>query len=298
MKGIRPLEYTVPPEWDGRSIENVLRSELNFSRTRIRALKRDARVLQNGLPVPLWGRLVAGDHLLVEIPGVEQEIIGEPLPLTIVHEDDDLVVVNKPAGLVVHPSKGHPLGTLANALVYHWDVRQNNAGFHPVHRLDRWTSGLILIAKSPWAHQQLDRQLQSRRLVRDYLALTTGALEKESGVIAASITLAEDGHHREAGAHGQMAVTRFRTVFRWANATLVLCRLKTGRTHQIRVHFRHIGHALIGDGFYGGDETIFSRPALHACKIRFIHPRHGRRMHFTAPLPEDISQLITTLNED
>lgn len=292
MDGIPPLEIIALPEWDGRSIEGILRSEFHFSRSRIRRLKRDAQVYRNGLVVPLWERLHTGDKLLVEIPMVEQAIPGDPLPLNIVYEDDDVVVINKPAGLVVHPSKGHTRGTLANALIHHWETQQKIAGFHPVHRLDRWTSGLIVIAKSPWAHQQLDRQLQTRRLVRDYLAVITGRLKSHSGVIEANISLAEDGHHREAGVLGQTAATRFRIVHRWHDATMVLCRLKTGRTHQIRVHFSHIGHPLLGDTFYQGHDELFSRPALHACKIRFIHPRHGMLMRFTSPIPSDICTLI------
>lgn len=288
---IPPLELSIPPEWEGRSIEAVLRSELHFSRSRIRRLKRDAQVLRNGSPTPLWERLRSGDMLHVEIPMVEQAIPGDPIPLKIIFEDDDLVVIDKPAGLVVHPSKGHPRETLANALIYHWTTHQIAAGFHPVHRLDRWTSGLILIAKSPWAHQQLDRQLQSRRLVREYLAVVSGKLPSPSGVIEAPIALAEDGHHRTTGLSGQRAATRFRAIRRWQDVTWVLCRLKTGRTHQIRVHFSHIGHPLIGDSFYGGADTQLHRPALHSYRLRFLHPRHGNLLRFAAPLPEDIAAL-------
>ena len=291
MRNYPPLQVIIHDKWDGRSVHSILQSEFMFSRSRIRGLKKGEYVKRNGTPIPLWERVYSGDNLTIEIPLIHQDITGDDLPLKIIYEDDDLIVINKQVGMVVHPSKGHPRFTLANALRYYWDCHGAAAGFHPVHRLDRWTSGLIVVAKSPWAHQQLDRALQKQLLVREYLAISEGELQNDSGVISAPIMLTEDTYHRGVGLNGQSAVTRFRVVERYADATLIFCRLSTGRTHQIRVHMSHIGHPLVGDEFYGGDNRM-DRPALHACRIRLPHPRNGQILRLNSPLPDDMKSYL------
>lgn len=292
MSTYPPILFTTPAKWDGRSIQSILRSEMDFSRTAIRRLKRGPHVLKNGVPAALWEPVRTGDQIEIPVTPGEQNLPGDDLPLDICYEDADLVVVNKASGMVVHPTKGHIRGTLANALVYHWISRGENAGFHPVHRLDRWTSGLLVIAKSPWAHQQLDLALQDRRLVREYLAIVSGRLAKDSGVISAPIHLMEDLHHRGVAVEGQPARTRYRTLQRWDDASLVFCQLATGRTHQIRVHMTHIGHPLLGDVFYGNEDPSIDRPALHACRLRFPHPRTREVLSFDRPVPEDMQKIL------
>ncbi|HEX2953693.1 MAG TPA: RluA family pseudouridine synthase, partial [Bacillota bacterium] len=152
-----PIILTVPLEWAGRQLSGILRSTLEFSRTQIRSLKKGQLVFLNDQPVPLWHTVTEGDIIKIALPVMEQTLSGEDLPVDIIYEDADLVVVNKQPGIVVHPVRGHYSGTLANALVFLWASRNECASFHPVHRLDRWTSGLVVIAKSPWSHQQLDR---------------------------------------------------------------------------------------------------------------------------------------------
>jgi 23S rRNA pseudouridine1911/1915/1917 synthase len=287
-----PIEFTVPAPWDGRSIQSILRSELDFSRTAIRRLKRGPFVLKNHVPAALWEPVRAGDQITITIETEGPKLPGDDLPLDICYEDADLVVVNKAPGMVVHPTKGHVRGTLANALVHHWNSRGESAGFHPVHRLDRWTSGLLVIAKSPWAHQQLDIALQKHRLVREYLAIVAGRLAYDSGVITAPIRLTEDQLHRGVAREGQAARTRYRTLKRWDDASLVFCRLFTGRTHQIRVHLAYMGHPILGDVFYGNEDPRIDRPALHACRLRLPHPRTREVLSFTCPLPEDMQRAL------
>jgi 23S rRNA pseudouridine1911/1915/1917 synthase len=291
MSTYPPILLTIPPAWAGRQINGILRSDLAFSRTQLRNLKKGQLVFLNDQAVPLWQTVEPGDVLKICLPVMEQMLAGEDLPLEIIYEDADLVVVNKEPGMVVHPVRGHYSGTLANALVYHWARRHESASFHPVHRLDRWTSGLVIIAKSPWSHQQLDRALQANRLKRTYLALIADKMQPASGRIEAPIGLMADNHHRGVLPEGQPAVTHYRTVVNTPHYTLVMCRLKTGRTHQIRVHLAYEGHPLIGDGFYGGNMDRIDRPALHAWRIRLPHPRTGKRLSFTSPLPEDMKSL-------
>lgn len=292
MQPYPPLIIEISPDLNGMSIMTLLRSRMGFSRTRLRQLKKGEFVFRNGRPSALWECVVTGDTITIALPSLTQAIAGEDLPIKIVYEDADLAVIDKSPGMVVHPVRGHYGGTLANALVHHWAVRGETASFHPVHRLDRWTSGLVVIAKSPWAHQQLDRSLQSGVLERTYLALASGSLASFSGRINAPIGLTEDLHHRGVLPDGQASATRFRVIRHLTDATLVMCRLETGRTHQIRVHLAHIDHPLVGDDFYGAEPGIFSRPALHAWRIRFKHPRMGKIIRLTSPVPEDMGEWI------
>ena len=284
-----PLRIPVQVAWQGRTVESILRQEFNFSRRQIISLKKNNGIFLNDQPVLAKSRVHGGEELLVRFPvPAPQDLIAEEIALSILYEDADLLIVNKPSGMLVHPVRFHPTGTLANALAYHWQKTDATATFHPVHRLDQPTSGLLLIAKSSWAHQQLSLQLKKGKMRRLYLAVTDGIPPANSGIITAPIKRAPTGIKRIIAADGQTAATRYRLLTRSDRAALLLVKLITGRTHQIRVHLAHLGTALWGDPLYGRADGSFSRPALHAAILSFFHPRHHNRLKFRAPLPPDL----------
>ncbi|HOP73794.1 MAG TPA: RluA family pseudouridine synthase [Bacillota bacterium] len=286
----------IPAEWSGMTLHSFLRQYLNLSRTGIRSLKRHNAIQVNGHIVTVRYLLQTGDILVIAFPETPpQPFAGENIPLDIVYEDSDLIVINKPAGMVVHPTMKHRSGTLANALRYHWETRGENAGFHPVHRLDRLTSGLILIAKNAWAHQQLDLQIESNQIHRLYLAICEGEIPKTSGRIDAPILSLAETPKRQISALGKPSITRFRSLIRSSEASLLAVKIFTGRTHQIRVHLSHTGHPLWGDTLYDSVHSEFHRPALHAALLSFIHPRTRKRLRFRADIPEDLYHLLKNL---
>jgi 23S rRNA pseudouridine1911/1915/1917 synthase len=291
------LTLTIPAEWRGKTVEAFLRGPVGLSRTRIRALKKYDAIFLNEHPVRVNNLLSGGEQLRVRIatPYPQPQIIPEAIPLALLYEDQDLVVVDKPSGMVVHPVKKHQSGTLANALVNHWQSGPENVAFHPVHRLDRLTSGAIVIAKNAWAHQQLDRQIAAGKLKRLYLAISQGIPQPASAKITASIQSVPETPRREINIAGKPAVTRYRVLANTPDAALLAVKLFTGRTHQIRVHLAYLGHALWGDPLYGQPQADFTRPALHATRIAFFHPRSGRLLRFTAPLPQDFRDLAGKL---
>ncbi len=242
-----------------------------------------------------WPTAVApGDHLTIDWPG-ETAIVPLPLPLAIRYEDDHLLVADKPAGLLVHPASGPPEPTLANAVVHHLRAGGQSGAFHPVHRLDRNTSGLILIAKNPYIQHLLFKG-GGKAVDRTYLALVTGHPQPPAGLIDAPI-----GRHpgsiveRIVRPDGQAAQTSYQTVAAAGPHSLLSLRLHTGRTHQIRVHLDHIGHPILGDDLYGGSTALIGRPALHAAALAFTHPATGQRLNLTSPLPEDMARLLAGL---
>jgi len=249
-------------------------------------------------------RVRAGDQIVVEIPPAHPvELRPEPIPLEIVYEDGDLLVVNKPAGLVVHPGAGRPTGTLVHALLAHCpDLPGIGGEVRPgiVHRLDKDTSGLLVVAKTDAALRSLQAQIQARRAGRDYLALVHGAVAVGEGTIDAPVGRHPRHRTRMAVvASGRRAVTRYRVVERFADATLLELRLQTGRTHQIRVHCASIGHPIVGDRVYGRRPNPWGlrRQALHAFRLTFVHPTTGAEMSFVAPLPADIEAALGRLRE-
>ena len=291
-----PLSIGILPAWQGRTIESLLRQEFRFSRRQLIALKKNNGILLNGNPVFAKTILRGGEHLLLKFPPPPpQNISAENIALAIVYEDADLVVVNKPAGMLVHPVRYHLTGTLANALTYHWQTRGEGATFHPVHRLDQPTSGLLLIAKSSWSHQQLSVQLKNGEINRFYLAITEGIPPQTGGVISAPLKKGAEGIKRVIAPDGQSAITHYRLLNHTTQTAFLLVRLITGRTHQIRVHLAHLGTPLWGDPLYGQLDEQFPRPALHAFSLNFQHPRHHRRLKFRAALPPDLIHLISQL---
>ena len=293
---------------------------VNSSRNRIQKAADTGLIMANGKPVKRSYKVKPCDVLTVMMdrPRYDNDIIPEDIPLDIVYEDNDLMVVNKPAGLVVHPGCGNYHGTLVNAIAWHlkdnpkYDPNDPQVGL--VHRIDKDTSGLLVVAKTPDAKTHLGLQFYNKTTKRKYNALVWGVVENNEGTIEGNIGRNPKDRMQMAvlsdPAQGKHAVTHYRVLERLGYVTLVECVLETGRTHQIRVHMKHIGHTLFNDERYGGNEilkgTHFSkykqfvnncfetcpRQALHAMTLGFVHPRTGEEMFFTSPLPEDMTNLI------
>ena len=227
------------------------------------------------------------------------EIVPQDIPLDVVYEDDDVIVVNKPKGLVVHPAPGHPDGTLVNALLYHCgdSLSGINGELRPgiVHRIDRDTSGLIIAAKNDFAHVRLAAQLQDHTLARTYRCIVTGNLREDAGTVNAPIgRCPADRKKMAVVAGGRNAVTHWQVLERYPGAAYVECHLKTGRTHQIRVHMAYIGHPILGDTVYGSKKPVpgLNGQCLHAVGLRFLHPRTGAPVELTCPLPEEFQRQL------
>ncbi len=293
---------------------------VNSSRNRIQKAADAGLIMANGKPVKSNYKVKPCDVLTVMMdrPRYDNDIIPEDIPLDIVYEDNDLMVVNKPAGLVVHPGCGNYHGTLVNAIAWHlkdnpkYDPNDPQVGL--VHRIDKDTSGLLVVAKTPDAKTHLGLQFYNKTTKRKYNALVWGVVENNEGTIEGNIGRNPKDRMQMAvlsdPAQGKHAVTHYRVLERLGYVTLVECVLETGRTHQIRIHMKHIGHTLFNDERYGGNEilkgTHFSkykqfvnncfetcpRQALHAMTLGFVHPRTGEEMFFTSPLPEDMTNLI------
>ena len=296
------LKLTVDDTLTGR-IDKVLAHQFNqFSRSHLQKWIEDGNVRVNGQPVKPKYKLAVGDQVVIE-PEVPQKVdlTPEKIPLDIVYEDDDVIVVNKPQGMVVHPAPGHPNHTLVNALLYHSPLSTINGEFRPgiVHRIDKDTSGLLMVAKNDLAHRSLAAQLKAKTNQREYVALVHGVIKQDAGTINAPIGRSKKDRKKQAVvSDGRHAVTHFKVLHRFRHYTLVSCRLETGRTHQIRVHMKSIGHPLAGDPLYGPRKTLPGRGQyLHARLLGFKHPRTGKELVFTAPLPEYFQQMLDKLKK-
>lgn len=290
-------------EQSGR-IDKVLSQELaDYSRSQIQQWLKDERVMVNGTTVKANYKVKAGDQVTIIVPEpTVLELTPENIPLEIVYEDEDVAVVNKPQGMVVHPSAGHPNGTLVNALLFHiQNLSSINDVIRPgiVHRIDKDTSGLLMIAKNDFAHESLAKQLKEKTSLRKYVALVHGVIPHEKGVIDAPIGRSKTDRKMQAVIEeGKPAVTHFQVLERFADFTLVELQLETGRTHQIRVHMKYIGYPLAGDPVYGPKKTLPGKGQfLHAQVLGFEHPRTGEFLTFTAPLPEVFQKTLEKLRK-
>ena len=274
-----------------------------LTRSAAQRLLEAGQVTSHGRVLKKNDRLEAGDPLEVEIPAPQPlELTAEDIPLDIVYEDGDLIVLNKPKGLVVHPAAGHWSGTLVNALLHHCrdSLSGINGALRPgiVHRIDKDTSGLLVVAKNDFAHQNLAAQLQDHSLAREYVCLVTGGMRADSGTVDAPIGRHPTDRKRMAVvADGRPAVTHWQVLERFSGYTLLKCRLETGRTHQIRVHMAHIGHPIVGDMVYGRKKPELGQDTqcLHARAITFRHPRSGETVTLTCPLPPYLEALLRQL---
>ncbi|WP_353779354.1 RluA family pseudouridine synthase [Winogradskyella sp. 3972H.M.0a.05] len=292
----------------------------NATRNKIQAAAKSGNIFVNDVPVKSNYKVKANDviRVLFEHPPHEYLLVGEDIPIDIVYEDDDLLVVNKPAGMVVHPGHGNYSGTLINGLIFHFENLPKNSSDRPglVHRIDKDTSGLLVVAKTEDAMNHLSNQFAEKTSEREYVALVWGNVDEEQGTVEGNIgrhpknRLQNTVFEGDDAYKGKPAVTHYKVLERFGYVTLVSCRLETGRTHQIRVHMKHIGHTLFNDERYGGEKilkgTTFSkykqfvencfkilpRQALHAKTLGFEHPSTGKWMSFTSELPEDIQNCI------
>ena len=296
-------QFVVPKERARIRLDVFLARELSgFSRSRIQQLIRGGFVRLNDNPARPRDLVRAGDHVDLTEPPLEKiDNQPEPIPLEILFEDDDLIAINKPAGLVVHPGAGHREHTLVNALLHHCPALSGIGGKERpgiVHRLDKDTSGCLVVAKNDEAHRNLSVQFAERSVEKIYLALVSGKLRRSAGVIETSI--GRHPVHRQrmsvTSRRGRAAKTEYRVLRSSEEMSLVECRLHSGRTHQIRVHLHHLGHPVLGDKVYGARSTKnFSRQMLHAWKLGFEHPRTKQWKNFEAPLPDDFENAAKSL---
>ena len=297
---------TVHAQESGERIDALL-AHSGYTRSAAARLIAAGQVTREGKPVKKSDIAHEGDAFLVaeEEAPAETGTPAQDMPLDIVFEDDDVIVVNKPRGLVVHPAPGHPDGTLVNALLYHCGDSLSGIGgeLRPgiVHRIDRDTSGLLIVAKNDFAHQSLSAQLADRSLSRVYEAVVHGRFREDSGTVDAPIGRHPVDRKRMAVTekNSRRAVTHWEVIERYAAFTHIRCKLETGRTHQIRVHMAHIGHPLLGDMVYGAGkpEKGLEGQCLHAKKLRFVHPRTGEHIELETPLPEYFLEVLSHLGE-
>jgi RluA family pseudouridine synthase len=297
--GRRWVEHTVTDAEAGRTVEDVLTETLAISRRMIQKLTRSKGIQLNRKPAFLSKKVRVGDVVRAALTFTEEAGL-EPMQmnLDIVFEDADLIVLNKPPFLLVHPTSPQQTGTLSHGLAYHYQQQGLAAKIRPVHRIDRDTSGLLVVAKTAFAHQHLDRQLRERELKREYLAFVDGTVAEQRGVIDAPIGKDKLNPNLRAvrPQAGEFALTRYEVLERYESATLVHLELETGRTHQIRVHMTHLGHPLLGDRQYGrAGQQLLKRQALHASRLTLTHPTSGASMTFEAPFPPDLAALHTRL---
>ncbi|WP_249317295.1 RluA family pseudouridine synthase [Gehongia tenuis] len=298
--------FFVEKEYEGVRLDVYLTERVDgLSRSYLKRLLEDGQALLNGRTAKAGAKLKTGDAVELSVPeAVELSLEPEDIPLDIVYEDEDLAVINKPCGMVVHPAAGNLTGTLVNALLHHMDHLSGiNGVIRPgiVHRLDKETSGLLVVAKNDRAHRFLAEQLKGHTLGRTYLAVVYGNFREDGGTVNEPIGRHPVHRKRMAVVEGgKQAVTHYRVLERYQTAALIECRLETGRTHQIRVHMAKLGHPVVGDELYGpakGSLGIAEGQALHAWRIRFVHPRTDETMELEAAPPEAFQELVEKLRK-
>lgn len=291
-------------EEDADRLDIFLASMLDISRSQIKRLIDGDNVLVGGKSVKCGYNLKVGDVVEIVFPPTpETTLIAQNIPIDIIYEDEDLAVINKAQGMTVHPGAGNYSGTLANALMFHFSNLSSAGGtIRPgiVHRLDKDTSGLLVVAKNDFAHTDLAVQIADKTAVRIYQALVEGVVKTDEGTIVRNIIRDKRDRKKFATAEngGRYAITYYKVLQRYAKHTLISFKLGTGRTHQIRVHCKYLGHPVVGDTVYGYNSQIFkglNGQLLHACRLEFDHPRDGRRMSFEIPLPDYFEKILGNL---
>ena len=301
----RELLLTAAPEDTGKRLDAWLAAQeaLGLTRSAVQQLLEQNQITRNGRSAKKNDKLQAGDTVTVTVPEPQPlMVLPQDLPLEIVFEDDDLLVVNKPKGMVVHPAPGHPDGTLVNALLFHCAGRLSgiNGVIRPgiVHRIDRDTSGLLIVAKTDRAHLGLAEQIALHSFTREYEAVVCGRFKKTEGTVHAPI--GRDPRDRQKmcviATNSKDAVTHFSVLTQYEKYAHIRCKLETGRTHQIRVHMKHIGHPVYGDAVYGKAEKDIEGQCLHAKKIGFVHPVTGEYLEFDSPLPDYFTRILRKLS--
>ena len=296
-------ELTAATEHAGVRLDAFLSADGALTRSQAARLIAEGRVRVNGKPAAKSARLSGGETVTVDVPQLRETALPpQDIPLDVVYEDDDVIVVNKPTGLVVHPAPGHPDGTLVNALLHHCGDSLSGIGGEKrpgiVHRIDRDTSGLIIAAKNDAAHLALSAQLKDHSLSRTYECLVTGNMKQDSGTVDAPIGRSSADRKKMAVVPtGRRAVTHWEVVARYPGVTHLRCRLETGRTHQIRVHMAYIGHPILGDTVYGTKKPVpgLTGQCLPATGLRFVHPRTGEPVELHCPLPPEFTAMLQKL---
>ena len=296
-------ELTAATEHAGVRLDAFLSADGALTRSQAARLIAEGRVRVNGKPAAKSARLSGGETVTVDVPQLRETALPpQDIPLDVVYEDDDVIVVNKPTGLVVHPAPGHPDGTLVNALLHHCGDSLSGIGGEKrpgiVHRIDRDTSGLIIAAKNDAAHLALSAQLKDHSLSRTYECLVTGNMKQDSGTVDTPIGRSSADRKKMAVVPtGRRAVTHWEVVARYPGVTHLRCRLETGRTHQIRVHMAYIGHPILGDTVYGAKKPVpgLTGQCLHATGLRFVHPRTGEPVELHCPLPPEFTAMLQKL---
>ncbi len=285
-----------------RRLDLCLSEMTELSRSRAQALIEDGLVLLNGKPARQSDAVRPGDTVRYTVPEAKSiQLQPEDIPLDIIYEDGDICVVNKPRGMVVHPAVGNETGTLVNALLYHFgDLSTIGGEIRPgiVHRIDKMTSGLLVVAKNDLAHERLAQQFADHSAHRSYIALVAGNLKEDSGTVDAPIGRHPTDRKRMAVVeNGRRAVTHYRVLYRFSTVTVLGLELETGRTHQIRVHMAHIHHPVVGDQVYSNGKNALGMEgqALHGWRLQLQHPATGQHLSFVAPLPEDMQRALKRL---
>ena len=303
---MEPILLRASEESKNQRLDAFLASSLDgLTRSQATRLIESGEVAVNGRAVSKSYKLAGGEDIAVTLPEPEPvEAVPQDIPLDVVYEDADVIVVNKPSGMVVHPAPGHPDGTLVNALLYHCAGTLSGVGgaLRPgiVHRIDRDTSGLIIAAKNDAAHQYLSAQLADHTLARTYECIVVGALREDRGTVDAPIARHPADRKRMAVvAGGREAVTHWEVIARYPGYTHVRCRLETGRTHQIRVHMAYIGHPILGDTVYGAKKEVpgLTGQCLHAVGLRFLHPRTHEVVELSCPLPDEFTRMLQKIRK-
>ena len=303
---MEPIRLRASEESKNQRLDAFLASSLDgLTRSQATRLIESGEVAVNGRAVSKSYKLAGGEDVAVTLPEPEPvEAVPQDIPLDVVYEDADVIVVNKPSGMVVHPAPGHPDGTLVNALLYHCAGTLSGVGgaLRPgiVHRIDRDTSGLIIAAKNDAAHQYLSAQLADHTLARTYECIVVGKLREDRGTVDAPIARHPTDRKRMAVvAGGREAVTHWEVIARYPGYTHVRCRLETGRTHQIRVHMAYIGHPILGDTVYGAKKEVpgLTGQCLHAVGLRFLHPRTHEVVELFCPLPEEFTRMLQKIRK-
>ena len=303
---MEPILLRASEESKNQRLDAFLASSLDgLTRSQATRLIESGEVAVNGKTAGKSYRLAGGEDVAVTLPEPEPvEAVPQDIPLDVVYEDADVIVVNKPSGMVVHPAPGHPDGTLVNALLYHCAGTLSGVGgtLRPgiVHRIDRDTSGLIIAAKNDAAHQYLSAQLADHTLARTYECIVVGKLREDRGTVDAPIARHPTDRKRMAVvAGGREAVTHWEVIARYPGYTHVRCRLETGRTHQIRVHMAYIGHPILGDTVYGAKKEVpgLTGQCLHAVGLRFLHPRTHEVVELSCPLPDEFTRMLQKIRK-
>lgn len=280
----------------GLTIEEALKQNYGISGRLFRRLQKDKQLYLNGKATKGNVSVRKGDKVAMLMEDEVETSIPVDIPLDIIYEDYDLLILNKQPNIVVHPTKSHQDDTIANGVAYYFDRKKINKKVRFINRLDMGTSGILVIAKNSFTHQQMSKQMEEGIIEKKYLAIVDGIMEKDEDVINLPIGKEEDEPMiRSVMKNGQDAITKYKVIKRFNKATLLEVEIETGRTHQIRVHMKHIGHPIMGDHLYNEPSELINRQALHAFSFKFIHPRTGEQKEIRANMPSDMEALLTKL---